>query len=268
MKKKFKTMEVAKMFGISKQTLIFYHKKGVLVPEYIDPKNGYRYYSTQQIWELMFILTLKEAEFSLSEIAQYSRIKNIDKSIEFLENKMIDIDRKIESLKKSRKKIDMKIKSLKDVKREEQIEKVVKKDIFWYSIELKNPKDENEMALIYEKLRRVAKNNGIDYPIYITKTDLSNYQEGEIIPVKKIGILIEKTMKFSKEVEKIEKGKFLKLKHNSEYENIEKTYLKLLKEIKEKYDIKNPIFYEYSSEVFLQFEKGIGGIVEICCRIK
>ncbi|MEG2381739.1 MAG: S-layer homology domain-containing protein, partial [Oscillospiraceae bacterium] len=36
--------------------------------DYIDEENGYRYYSNSQIWDLFFIITLKEAGFSLEEI--------------------------------------------------------------------------------------------------------------------------------------------------------------------------------------------------------
>lgn len=45
MKNRYKISELAKIANISKQTLIFYHKKGILVPEYIDGVNEYRYYS-------------------------------------------------------------------------------------------------------------------------------------------------------------------------------------------------------------------------------
>lgn len=36
--------EVSKITGISKDTLHFYTKTGLLIPDYIDPENQYRYY--------------------------------------------------------------------------------------------------------------------------------------------------------------------------------------------------------------------------------
>ena len=84
MKNRYKISEMAKIFNISRQTLIFYHKKNILVPYIVDEINGYRYYSNEQIWELFFLLTLKKAGFSLEEIKEFTELKNSDKSIEFI----------------------------------------------------------------------------------------------------------------------------------------------------------------------------------------
>lgn len=40
MKNRYKISELAKLANISKQTLIFYHKKDILVPEYIEKLMG------------------------------------------------------------------------------------------------------------------------------------------------------------------------------------------------------------------------------------
>ena len=45
----FTVGEMAKLSNISKQTLIFYDRKGVFSPNYVDPDNGYRYYSADQL---------------------------------------------------------------------------------------------------------------------------------------------------------------------------------------------------------------------------
>lgn len=48
--KRFYTIgEAAALLNMSTQTLRFYDKSGVVVPHYIDPKTGYRYYSYDQI---------------------------------------------------------------------------------------------------------------------------------------------------------------------------------------------------------------------------
>ena len=36
--------EVSRATGLSKDTLHFYDKIGLLSPDYVDPQNGYRYY--------------------------------------------------------------------------------------------------------------------------------------------------------------------------------------------------------------------------------
>ena len=55
----FSIGEVAKYQNISKQTLIFYDKIGLFRPAWVDPDNGYRYYSAKQLDELDAILIMK-----------------------------------------------------------------------------------------------------------------------------------------------------------------------------------------------------------------
>lgn len=51
----------------------------------MDNENGYRYYSKDQIWELMFILILKRAGLSLEEIKSFSEHRSPKENIKFLE---------------------------------------------------------------------------------------------------------------------------------------------------------------------------------------
>ncbi|MGL5611694.1 MerR family transcriptional regulator, partial [Cetobacterium sp.] len=141
MKNRYKISELAKLANISKQTLIFYHKKDILVPEYIDEINGYRYYSNSQIWDLFFIITLKEAGFSLEEIKNYIKVKNPTKNIEFLEEKIYDIDKKIDELRKSKNRITEKIVCLKEMlsNLEEKVEITNLKEMKVYFIKIKDP---------------------------------------------------------------------------------------------------------------------------------
>lgn len=44
--------EVSKITGISRDTLHFYSKTWLLVPDYIDERNQYRYYSRFNLWQL------------------------------------------------------------------------------------------------------------------------------------------------------------------------------------------------------------------------
>ena len=67
----FSIGEVSRYQNISKQTLIFYDKIGLFCPAYVDPKNGYRYYSSNQIDYLDTILIMKKIGFSLHEIRDH-----------------------------------------------------------------------------------------------------------------------------------------------------------------------------------------------------
>ena len=60
--------EISKHQNISRQTLIFYDKIGLFRPAYVDPENGYRYYSAAQLDYLDTICIMKKFGFSLDEI--------------------------------------------------------------------------------------------------------------------------------------------------------------------------------------------------------
>lgn len=275
MKNRYKISEIAKIFNISRQTLIFYHKKNILIPDIIDEENGYRYYSNEQIWDLFFLLTLKKDGFSLEEIKAYSEIKNSDKSIIFLENKINEIDKKISELKKSKKTILKKLENIRDfsstsTKEEEfKIEEI--ENIKWYSIDMKEKTDEVEMATNYEKLNSFAKKYSIDDIEYITMTEIENIEnvkiDGGIVPVEKVGIVIPKNIVIEKSEELI-LGKVISIKYNNPYSNLVKTYQNLKSYIEKNGYKTYGYAIEIAHELTISTEKGIGGILKIVVPIK
>lgn len=58
--KLFRIGDVAKMFHISTGTLRHYERMGIVVPEYIEEKSGYRYYSIRQFEVLNAIRRLEK----------------------------------------------------------------------------------------------------------------------------------------------------------------------------------------------------------------
>lgn len=272
MKNRYKISEIAKIFNISRQTLIFYHKKNILIPNIIDEENGYRYYSNEQIWDLFFLLTLKKAGFSLEEIKAYSEIKNSDKSIVFLENKINEIDKKILELKKSKKTILKKIENIKDFSsisaKEEQFKIEELENIRWYYIDMKDEIDEVEMATNYEKLNSFAKKYSIDDIEYITMTNIDKIKNDEdIVPVKKIGIAIPKNIVIEKS-EELVLGKVISIKYNNPYSNLVKAYQILKDYIKKNGYTSCDYAIEIAHELTISTEKGIGGILKIIVPIK
>ena len=61
----FTAGELANLFGISKQTLLYYHKIGLLSPEFIA-ENNYRHYTMQQYQDLEIIVNLRSFLSSIS----------------------------------------------------------------------------------------------------------------------------------------------------------------------------------------------------------
>lgn len=267
MKNRYKVSEIAEIFGISRQTLIFYHKKNILVPFEIDEENGYRYYSKNQLWELMFILTLKRAGLSLEEIKSFSELRSTEKNIEFLENKYQELDKRIKELKKVKNKIGNRVKNLRDslLEKEEKIVLKTREKIIWYSISLKNPKDEREMVETYEKLDEIARENEIEEIQYINiigLKDIKDIDGEEIIPVLKLGVMVPKD-KIFQGCEKLEIGECFTINHKDSYLSLNDTYKKIDNYIEERGYKNLGYSIEFMKEVAISTEEGIGGIMEI-----
>lgn len=98
MKNLFSIGELSKLQNISRQTLIFYDKIGLFCPAYVDPENGYRYYSAAQLDFLDTICIMKRIGFSLDEIKSYLKGYTLDTSMVVLRKQLTIIDRQIEEL--------------------------------------------------------------------------------------------------------------------------------------------------------------------------
>lgn len=68
MKERYAIGEVAKIMGVSVQTLRYYSKIGLLQPSYINPSNNYRYYSVAQLHFIDRIKYLQKFGLSLQDI--------------------------------------------------------------------------------------------------------------------------------------------------------------------------------------------------------
>lgn len=66
----FSIGEISKIVNISVEALRYYDEIGLLKPCHINETNRYRYYSEDQIRDLMFILEMKEYGFSLDAIRE------------------------------------------------------------------------------------------------------------------------------------------------------------------------------------------------------
>ncbi|QBD75684.1 MerR family transcriptional regulator [Ktedonosporobacter rubrisoli] len=66
----FKISEFSKLSQTPMKTLRYYDQIGLLKPAYIDPLNGYRYYSAEQLFPLNRILAYKDLGLTLEQIRQ------------------------------------------------------------------------------------------------------------------------------------------------------------------------------------------------------
>lgn len=52
------------------KTLRYYEKEGLLIPTFVDPYTGYRYYETSQLYDLSKIISLRKLGLSISDIKE------------------------------------------------------------------------------------------------------------------------------------------------------------------------------------------------------
>ena len=60
--------EFSNICRVSAKTLRYYAEIGLILPDEINPENGYRYYSINQLEKMLLINRLKAYCFSLEEI--------------------------------------------------------------------------------------------------------------------------------------------------------------------------------------------------------
>lgn len=69
MKTSYSIGEFSQVTGLSVKTLRFYHEKGILSPSSVDEATGYRFYDASKIEKARVIMRLRAMEFSIEDIA-------------------------------------------------------------------------------------------------------------------------------------------------------------------------------------------------------
>lgn len=76
--------ELSEFTGVSKDTVRYYDKIGLLKPEYVDEVSNYRYYSYEQFWLLDVITCLRDLRIPIEEIKKILASKDNNKVLELL----------------------------------------------------------------------------------------------------------------------------------------------------------------------------------------
>lgn len=93
MKKKYTIKEIAELLNISKDTLRFYERKGIISP--IKGENGYRYYTSDHVWTLLDIIFYRRINFSINEIDSIVNHSTIESIIKMTQEKIIEEARQV-----------------------------------------------------------------------------------------------------------------------------------------------------------------------------
>lgn len=103
----FTAGQFAKLHHINRRTLHYYDDIGLFSPS-CKGENGYRYYTYLQSTTLEMILTLRELNMSIEEIAEYMSNRSGPAFRKIISTKTAEIDHTIKRLKEIRKLLDKK----------------------------------------------------------------------------------------------------------------------------------------------------------------
>ena len=98
-----KTHELEKELGISKHTIFYYEKEGIITPQRDD--NGYRSYSQEDLQKLIMVKFLRNLNISIDDVKAI--LNNELDFKECLEINQIHLEKQIKSLEEVKENIEM-----------------------------------------------------------------------------------------------------------------------------------------------------------------
>ncbi|MDD4593231.1 MAG: MerR family transcriptional regulator [Parabacteroides sp.] len=104
---------MAKINGISEQTLRLYDKMQLVEPCEINNETGYRYYNIKQCAKLDMIQYMKALGMSLSQIKQCFDERDVEKLRQILERQKVNIERQIDEMYHAKQAVERAIESYK-----------------------------------------------------------------------------------------------------------------------------------------------------------
>ncbi|GMQ57457.1 MerR family transcriptional regulator [Vallitalea sediminicola] len=110
--------EFSNICKVSTKTLRYYAEIGLILPAEINPENGYRYYSVEQLETMLFINRLKSYKFSLEEIKTVLKSEELqdEKLYLALTKKKKEIENQLQELKNTSDQLNNDILNLKQGK--------------------------------------------------------------------------------------------------------------------------------------------------------
>ena len=234
MKDYYKIGEISKIYGIGRDSLMYYEDIGILKP--FRDKNGYRMYKLSDIWRLNLIKELRSLNFPMKKIKEYLDDRNIESTKEILNTEIILIDEKIEELLSYKKNI---MKRLDTISYELRNLNLYEIDLVYINkrkaLELNaNITKDEEFDFLIQKLQKdyenrftILGNNNIGSSFCLDKIKKGIYNE-----FKSVFCFLEDEEEIYNII--FDEGYYLTLTYRGEYKNNKQQINKMFKYIEEK----------------------------------
>ncbi|MBV7336524.1 MerR family transcriptional regulator [Chloroflexi bacterium TSY] len=86
---------------LSRKALRLYNQLGILVPDYVDPDSGYRYYSAAQLETAYYVRLLREMDMPLADVRRVLAAATHDQAIEQIIQHRHDFEAKVERMRRA-----------------------------------------------------------------------------------------------------------------------------------------------------------------------
>ncbi|MGL5676120.1 MAG: MerR family transcriptional regulator [Cellulosilyticaceae bacterium] len=118
MKNYYTIGEVAKIYGIGKDSLMYYEDLGLLKPT--RNEKGYRFYGISDIWRLNLIKELRSLDMPMKRIKAYVETRDLQSTKQMLQEERQMIEAKIRELTSYQKNIDYRLRNIEEVLHESE----------------------------------------------------------------------------------------------------------------------------------------------------
>ena len=234
MKDYYKIGEISKIYGIGRDSLMYYEEIGILKP--FRDKNGYRMYKLSDIWRLNLIKELRSLNFPMKKIKEYLDDRNIESTKKILNKEISLIDEKIEELLSYKQNIMKRLDTINDELRNLKLYEI---DLIYINkrkaLELNaNITKDEEFDFLIQKLQKdyenrftILGNNNIGSSFCLDKIKQGIYNE-----FKSVFCFLEDEEEIYNII--FNEGYYLTLTYKEEYKNNKHHINKMFKYIEEK----------------------------------
>lgn len=177
MKEKLTIGEMAKLRGVTSETLRHYDRIDLFKPQFIDPHSGYRYYSIFQYEILGTIKELRQLRMTTDEIKEYLNERNFSKSLDIMRTKHEELVSNLKELNEMEENIREKIAYLEQVEKENELQKVIFREM-----------KSRRLLTLHEKI-----NDNFELCYGVLNLENMLTDKTPILATNRLGIIIEET---------------------------------------------------------------------------